>query len=561
MAKVTIKSGEFKNRSYDLQKDVLTMGRSSDNIIQIIDKKISRKQAELVFREDKYWIIDLGSKNGTYVNGLKIQEQVLNDGDVITVGEVYLIYNEEPSKSKDISDKVKLVEEEEWGKMKKMVKVGSPSFLEIDVKESQLEELKSAHEKLTILYKASEAISAILNIDQLLDKIMDLIYEVAKPERCFILLKEEDSNDLVVKVMRLEENKIPDGNVTISNTIINRCLSNKMAMLISDVMEDSQLSASESVVLQNIRSAISVPLISSDRILGAVYIDSSSVRKAFNQEILEVVVGICNQAALAIDNAIMNKKLFDQNLSAKEMDIARDIQINFLPKIPPSTKNFDISVMSVPAKKVGGDYYDFIPLSENKLGILIADVAGKGIPAALLVSIVRSAFRMEAKRVGTNVEELMYTTNNAVCRDTVNNMFITVFYLILDVDSGEIIYSNAGHCYPLIVRREGEVERLKGGGSIFGMFENSTYKSETLILKEDDILILYTDGVIDCKNEKDESYSIKRLMNKVQENIDLSAEEIKKSVYEDVRKFAHMGELFDDFTLMVIKKRKESKQQ
>ena len=561
MARITIKSGEFKNRSYELQKDVLSVGRSSDNIIQVIDKKISRKHAEFVLKQDKYWIVDLKSKNGTYVNGMKVLEQILNDGDVITVGETYLIFNDEPTKSKDISGKVKLVEDGEWGKMKKTMKVGSsPSFLEIDVKKSEPEELKSAHEKLTILYRASEAISAILDIDKLLDKIMDLVYEVAKPERGFILLKEEETNDLVVRVMRLEENKMPDGNVTISSTIINRCLTNKVAMLISDVMEDSQLSASASVVLQNIRSAISVPLISSDRILGVVYVDSSSIRRTFNQEILEVVIGICNQASLAIDNAIMNKKLLEQNLSAKEMDIARDIQINFLPKIPPATKNFDISVMSVPAKKVGGDYYDFIPLSEDKLGIMIADVAGKGIPAALLVSIVRSAFRMEAQRAITNVEELMYITNNAVCRDTVNNMFITVFYLVLNVNSGEIIYSNAGHCYPLLIKKEGEVEKLKVGGSIFGMFENSTYKSEKIILENDDILILYTDGVTDSKNEKDESYGTKRLINKIQENIYLKAEEIKKKVYEDVRSFAKTGELFDDFTLMVIKKKKESEQ-
>ena len=151
----------------------------------------------------------------------------------------------------------------------------------------------------------------------------------------------------------------------------------------------------------------------------------------------------------------------------------------------------------------------------------------------------------------------MYITNNAVCRDTVNNMFITVFYLVLNVNTGEIIYSNAGHCYPLLIKKEGEVEKLKVGGSIFGMFENSTYKSEKLILEDDDILVLYTDGVTDGKNEKDESYGTKRLISKIQENIYLKAEEIKKKVYEDVRGFAKSGELFDDFTLMIIKKKKE----
>jgi sigma-B regulation protein RsbU (phosphoserine phosphatase) len=344
------------------------------------------------------------------------------------------------------------------------------------------------------------------------------------------------------------------GEITISSTIVHQCLSARLSILVSDAASDRRFAASESVILSKILSAICSPLIYKDEIFGVIYVDTRKGIVSYGQEELELLNGIANQSAMAIANAKLHARLVEQHKIAKEMEIARTIQMNFLPKVYPKMENIEISAMSLPAQKVGGDYYDFIPLGDGEqYGIVVADVSGKGVPAAIMLGTIRASLLIIAQQKDADVVSVISRLNKMTCRDASNNMFITMVYGIIDPVKRVFEYTNAGHVYPLVFDSSNKVHQLRKGGYFLGIMENAEYESQSISLRPGQTIVLYSDGVTDTMNKSGELFGIDRLKKVVRSHLHCTAQEIRDSIHEACQVFRKEEEQFDDFTAMIIK--------
>jgi len=556
MPRLVVESGADGGMIFPISQSLISLGRSVSNSIQIIDRKVSRHHAEIYYREGNYYLRDLGSKNGCFIDKKSVDKETrLVNGNQITIGETILVYEsgpeDEPSFSESSSKSVKIVENLEWGTLEKSLAVGKQPPIDLEMKVSGEALFKDSHKRLEILYQVADAIRNILNLDELLNQIMSIIYNVMQPDRGLIMLRDEHTRELIPKTVKKRTEDRED--ITISSTIVDRCLRDCVSLVVSDAALDERFSGSESIIVNRIRSAICAPMIFKDEILGVIYVDTQTRISSYGQEELELLTGIANQSAMAIANARLHGRLVEQHKLAREMEIARTIQMNLLPKVYPMLENLDISAMSLPAKKVGGDYYDFIPLSEGRYGIVIADVSGKGVPAALLLATIRASLLIEAQQKDASVTNVMTKMNQMACRDATNNMFVTMVYGILDPAKKTFEYSNAGHCFPLLFDSAEEMEQLKTGGNFLGIMENAEYKSKRVHLKSGQIYVLFSDGVTDTMNSSGGLLGLERLKNEVRSGLHKSAQEIRDGIYEASLDFRGGIDQFDDFTVVIMK--------
>jgi sigma-B regulation protein RsbU (phosphoserine phosphatase) len=236
-----------------------------------------------------------------------------------------------------------------------------------------------------------------------------------------------------------------------------------------------------------------------------------------------------------------------------EMETAKKIQQSILPESPPRTEGFELAALNLPAKQVGGDFYDFVPLSQDKWGIVIADVSGKGVPAALFMALSRTMIRASTTSSHTATKAIQ-KANNLILQDSKSSMFVTLFYAVLDPKKKAIQYVNAGHCPPLLYStRTGNVSKMQPGGIALGVVEDIELQEKELKLEKNDIVVLYTDGITEAVNEKDEQFGETRFIAVVKNNSALSPCELADKIRDEVFTFAQGQPQHDDFTLVVLK--------
>jgi sigma-B regulation protein RsbU (phosphoserine phosphatase) len=267
-----------------------------------------------------------------------------------------------------------------------------------------------------------------------------------------------------------------------------------------------------------------------------------------------MVTIIANQTALAISNARLRLQDIERQKMANELEIARDIQRNLLPQEVPNVPGVKIAAMSLPARQVGGDYYDFIEFDDGKAALVIADVSGKGVPAAILTASIRGSLRLESTQgVRGDVAATVAALNKWTCLDASNNMFITLAYVLYDPVKRVLHSTNAGHVYPLLFRADGTIVELEQGGCFLGIMDFLEYESEEHPVHEGDILVLFTDGLPDTHNADNETFGTERIIDTVRANSHLAASEIMDELHEATMVFRGSIDQFDDLTIMVAK--------
>lgn len=555
MARLVIESGADVGMVFPIISLTVSLGRSVSNSIQIIDRKVSRHHAEIFCKDNTYFFRDLDSKNGSLINGKPFsREMPLVSGTHLTLGDTTLVFESGPEDSDKLSETtsqmIRIVDDSGWGQPRGSVAAGKQMPLELELPRG--EAAKDSDKRLTILYQVADAIRNILNLDDLLDQIMSILYEVTQPDRGFILLKDESGKELIPKAVKRRSGDVDE--IRISSTIVRQCLRDRVSILVSDAASDQRFASSESIIINSIRSAICAPLVYKDEIYGVIYIDTQKGAMTYGREELELVNGIANQSAIAIANAKLHARLVEQHKMAKEMEIARSIQMNLLPKVYPTLEGIDISAMSMPAKKVGGDYYDFLQMpSGGRYGIAIADVSGKGVPAAILLATIRASLQIEAQQKDAIVINVVSRLNKMAFRDASNNMFITMVYGILDPVKRTFEYTNAGHVYPLLFNDTGKIVQLKKGGFFLGIMENAEYESEVINLESGQTFVLYTDGVSDTMNKSGDLFGIERLKKVIRAHLHCTAQEIRDAIHEACMEFRKEADQFDDFTAIIMK--------
>ena len=295
-----------------------------------------------------------------------------------------------------------------------------------------------------------------------------------------------------------------------------------------------------------------VPLISQKELIGFIALSKKITHFRYSYEDITLLDILANQMVIAMSNARLYKESLEKQRLEEELNLARQIQLGLLPQFCPQTDSYELSAHIHPATQVGGDYYDFLYPDSNSIGIAIADASGKGIPAALLISLVQASLRAEVKNklspplILSNINQLIFSS-------TSSEKFATMFYAELLPNEKRLTYCNAGHNYPILVHEDGQVEFLETGGMILGAFQETTYEGAEITLRKHDTLFFYSDGLTDNRNLNDEEFGESRLLDLLLQNRSLTADGLKEMIIKEMADFSEGAPPFDDFTMVVLK--------
>ncbi|UCE65720.1 MAG: SpoIIE family protein phosphatase [Candidatus Zixiibacteriota bacterium] len=295
-----------------------------------------------------------------------------------------------------------------------------------------------------------------------------------------------------------------------------------------------------------------VPLIRKDKLAGLLLLSSKVAGFRYGSEDLAFLKILANQIIVALESCDLYRESLEKQRMEEELAVAKQIQRGLLPRELPMMGNFDFAAFIEPSRQVGGDYYDFIPIGNTRTGIVIADASGKGVPAALFAARMQVMIQSEVK-FGKRLREMMASINNFLSVSTSGDSFATCFYGEIDDIERRLYYCNAGHNYPILVRKNGSIENLKKGGLILGAFPEEKYETGEVLFKPGDVLILYTDGLSEAMNDRNIEYGEQRLMENIRKFRTHPAEVICSMIIKSVKQFAAGADDLDDMTLVIVR--------
>src|ERR1044071_2283361 len=305
------------------------------------------------------------------------------------------------------------------------------------------------------------------------------------------------------------------------------------------------------------RSEMVAPIISNDEVIGVFDLESDELN-AYSNDDLEVLMLLASQVAIIIEKVMLHEQMIEKKRLQGQLEVARQVQLELLPAKDPELPGYDISAYNFPTEEVSGDYYDWVKIYPDELGIVIADVSGKGIPAAILMAFLRASLRA-ATHIGYAPNISMAKVNYLLWESIERNQFVTAFHGILDASNGLLAYSNAGHNPPLLVNADRESRFIEYGEQPLGMFPNTRYHQHQLSLKPGDVLVLYTDGVTEASSPEGVEFGRDRLVEAVKQNYERPARELIASLEMEVLEWTANAGATDDVTFFVIKALKENK--
>jgi sigma-B regulation protein RsbU (phosphoserine phosphatase) len=419
--------------------------------------------------------------------------------------------------------------------------------------EDENAELKVAVEELTILNDISSAISAAWSLEDIMELIVRKCIKHFKAEQGSVMLHdpEEEQDDFHTMIRRTDsgDNVLP---YRLGMQLRGWMLKYQKPLLINDLRADPRFK----MVLDKdepIRSVLSAPLLYKGRMLGSLNVFNKRSRGGFTDADMRLLAIIGTESAQVIENARLYEEEQALSLIQKEMKLAYEIQTGLLPKNSPDLAGYDIWGTSIPAQTVGGDYYDFVRMDDDRVGICLGDVSGKGMPAALLMANVHAALRGQIFQ-GLGPGDCLRRSNEQLVPSMDAGRFVTLFYAVLDGRTGEICYANAGHNHPFLFRATGEVTRLGTGGVALGCLEKTDYAECRASLAPGDILLLFSDGITEAVDGEHRLFGEERLAEVVFQNRETGAETLIGKIVEAVRRHSGESTQMDDMTAVVVRR-------
>ncbi|MEW5900869.1 MAG: SpoIIE family protein phosphatase, partial [Acidobacteriota bacterium] len=453
MARLFIYPKKGETFWHSLKNEKITIGRSEDNDLPLADPFSSGRHASVVPSDGGYVIRDSGSKNGTFLNGKKVQgEAELKRGDEILIGSTRIIFDKEVSSNVEVTEAVHpsrnintVIHLQEILK-----KPDIDTTIQSLTTPADYQKIKSDYRSMAVLNEVSKALVLHQPLPELLERIVDLMSDSLPMDRVVLMLKKGNPPQPIPQVSRINNKSLTRQKILVSQSIINLVLDNHSSVLTYDAQADPRFMMKDSVIKSNIHSAMCVPLWNNKEIIGVIYADRTALLEQFTEDDLRLLTLLANLAAVKIENAKQLEELIEAEKLKKDLDTAAQIQKNFLPKQNPACDSFDIAGINIPCYQVGGDYYDFIAIDGCRLAVIIADVSGKGIGASLLMASLRAALYSE---IYPDFElcRMAAKLNDFVHRSSASDRFITFFFCELDMKTGELKYINAGHNPPLLL--------------------------------------------------------------------------------------------------------------
>ncbi|GIW88392.1 MAG: hypothetical protein KatS3mg108_2716 [Isosphaeraceae bacterium] len=563
MAVLVIHNGNAPSQVVPLDKPEMMIGRLQTCDIILEPAGISRTHALIRRKGDTYYVIDQDSRNKTKVNEEVLVPRTdypLKPGDRINICDVELVFHlEDPTKKE--SSSIEILDGPEDSTIHMLN--ASRSDLQASVVRPEV--------KLKAILEISRNLSTSLKVETLAPRILEsLLGLFVQAERAFIvLLKNNDPERLAfgqvfhrIRPPRrqplrsaLAAPPADETRLQFARTIIRHVVEQKNSVLYQDAGSDQNLPTSASIADLKIRSVMCVPLLTSDgHILGILQLDTSD-RKQFNREDLDILEAVARQATIALQNAEMHETLLAQEQMKRDISIAQTIQTSFLPRSVPELPGFEFFAYYQAALKVGGDYYDFVPLDEDQVVIAVGDVAGKGVAAALMMAKFSGDIRA---CILTEREPGAATTkaNKLLCDAGIEERFITLSIARLDRRSRTLTYASAGHLPILIRRADGRIDEVGEdvAGCPLGIHDAATYDQAEVALEPGDVCLMYTDGIPDAESPTAERYDWHgnhRLPRRVAEARG-GPTAVARAVLQNIREFVANHPQADDMTLIAF---------
>lgn len=421
-----------------------------------------------------------------------------------------------------------------------------------------IEKLESFNKELQFLHQISQKISEKKPLPQLLQEIMDNSKLLLKAEASSLLLFNQTDRKLHFYIATGEKGELLEKFIMeLGEGIAGWTAEHQKSLIIKDCYKDSRFNPEYDKKFDfKTKSMICVPMVRNKELLGVIEVINKRGEKTFDSEDLFLLETLASQCAIAIENHRLTQKQIEAEVLEQELETAREIQQNILPKSTPHYDDLDVASFIIPAKQIGGDYYNIIRINDDQSLFFIADVSGKSISAALIVSIVDACLNSYLKITHEkfNLMGLVKTMNQILIQSTTTTKFTTCWFGLYHHASAELVSVNAGHNPPYLFQiKQDKNITLEKGGLFLGCIDSS-YEFDKIIFQENNILVYYTDGVTEAWNADEEDYGEKRLIQTVLNNKQGSAQEILSAIKQDIYKHVKDAQQSDDIACVVIKK-------
>ncbi len=560
MAFLTAISGSGFGKQYNIERKVTILGRHPECDVTIEVGAVSRQHAKIHTLDSGFELEDLKSRNGTFLNGQLISERTpLHDGDLIRICDVEFSFHSEL----DVSGSSLLTGSKHTGdgssfgvimidddQSENSARVQSKFDIRGSVGGGGSQLTSSIEMRLQAVLEITHNLARAVKLETVLPKVLDTLFKVfMQADRAFIVLREGE--ELVPRWIKTRQEDQQEM-FRISRTVMREVMETKEAIISLDATSDERFEMANSISDFRIRSMIVAPLLDSDgNAIGAIQMDTLDSKRRFEKGDLEILAGIATQAGVAIENAQLHEQLVQQQRVEQDLELARNVQRAFLPNSDPGSPGYEFYHYYLPADQVGGDYFDYIQLSDGRLAIIVADVVGHGVAAAMLMA------KLSAETRFLLASQSSPATAITMLNDTISRLgidrFVTLLCLVLEPTSGKIEIVNAGHMPPLWLKKDGSMEEPGGdaAGVPIGVIDDFEYDMATMQLDHGGRLVLYTDGIHEAPALDGKMFGIARLQ-KLVSNGDGDLKSIGENIICDVHQFIRGTQQADDMCLVIV---------
>ncbi len=404
------------------------------------------------------------------------------------------------------------------------------------------------------IYQLTTLVAGAFSLQEVLDKLAEAAVKIMPGVKaCSIRLLDEEAGDLKMRSSYgLSDEYQSKGPVSKDDPVIEQAFAGE-AVVLDDMRVDGRVKYKDATMQEGLVSQLTVAMRFRRKAIGVLRLYSTKPRQFYEDDIALARV-VASQCAVAITNAKLYTEAINGQKMLEQVRLAGVIQRRMIPEKAPSMPGLDIAATYIPCFDVGGDFYDFLRLSDNRVALAIADVMGKGIPAAIMMSLFRGSVRayVDAERDKGSVAKIVDKLNKMACSECKDGEFVALFYAVLDTEEKTLTYCNCGH-EPALLIRDGKIVELDKGGFVLGVEANAEYEIETLKLRDGDCLLFYTDGLIDAANFDGEFWGREKMLETAKQFASLEAGQMVKNILGHRRRFVGLASQVDDTSIIVIK--------
>lgn len=552
--------------NFEIQTSSARLGRHPDCEIHLDNNAVSREHARITMDGDSFYIEDMHSRNGTYVNREPITRRTkLKSGDTIRICDMEFVFTDDvlppdPTGMEAMRDAARVSLSDESNPLSAPFTI--KNTIRMDGGEGLLGKAPAsshsagADAKLKALIEIGRNLGA--QVDHILPQLLTNLLRIFLQADCaYIILADKDTKRLESRAFKHRDPNNRDS-FRISRTIIEKVANSKTAVLSDDVANDSRFDPSESIINYSIYSIMAAPIMDYDQseVLGVIQVDARSTGKKFTYEDLDLLVSIAYQVAVTYQNALMQERVLHEKIIERDLAVAHKVQMALLPLERPKVPDYGFFDHYKPARYLGGDYYDYIPLADGRWALALGDVSGKGVAASLFMSKLCAEVRT-ALLIERSPKEMMKRLNRIYADPRWESRFITFLFGILDPKVNTFTFFNAGHVPPLLCDGRGNVEVLAEEiiGLPLGVIEDTEYAEKTVTLENGETFVVISDGLTDAMNSAEEFFGFEGIVRHLRHTTAVDVTEFGANLVNAVNSFAGRTPQTDDQSVLIFGRR------